>query len=203
MIQKEPDMMTKKFPHLNLRSSILRLNFLILVVSLSILSCKSSNDKDKQKANNVKDTLEIITSDFSKGSYFIVLKIQNTKYNKLTKIVIQNDLLAATMSNGKTKLEYQKKIMNAIKNDLPISVDTADYNVLVSDSVNNIDSSIINASLKGKMFFINKFFRKSNKGFYVQCFSNPEIEKQIIYVLINEYKLLLRTDDETGCIIIT
>ena len=178
--------------------------FLLFAIFCTIPACKNDNSKPNNNVSTINkiDTVQIVVSDFSKGSYFLVLKINNKQTKVQAKIVIENIALFTT-TRYKSDSEYIKEVANAIKNDKPLDVDTDVYSQLDNYCVSTIDSSVTNSSSKGENYFINKFFKenKDNRLFF-QCFKDDDLEKQLIFVLITKWKCLVARDDETGCIIL-
>ncbi len=179
---------------------------LLIVLCFTILSCKNDTNKPNNNVGSInkRDTVQNLVSDFSRQSCFLVVKINTKQASDQAEIIIQNHELYRIIRDKKSDSEYIKAVANAIKNDNFLALDSSAYNQLIDYRIGTIDSSIINASSKGENFFVNKFFKKnSNHRLYFQCFSDNDIEKQVIFVLIKKWSCLLYIDDESGCVILS
>jgi len=194
-------MAAKKYQNQDLIS---RCYFLPLILFFIFLSSCKNDDKAKKvdvQGTN-KDTLRTIISDFSKGSYFLTVKIKNDRKVGFLEIIIQNNELANIVRGRMNGSEYEKSVLEAIKNNTPLDVSDNEYHLLCVDSVVAIDTSIINASAKGLGYFINRFFRRNSRGTMFSCFSDFDIEKQVLFVLTSNFKILVYRDDESGCVLL-
>jgi hypothetical protein len=177
-----------------MRKFILFSNILLL-----LFSCENkphiSQINEKKSISMIKKSrnlLETVVSDFRQGSYFICIKIINSREKDFT-IVIENNVLFNFLSKDDISLDeksYSKKVLYSINNN---------KNLLVSESLFS----------KLELFKVNKKIVLPDSNIKVIYFNennvlkhvNYEIEKKVIYDLFIKGVYMYR-DDESGYIVI-
>lgn len=144
-----------------------------------------------------------VASDFSTGSYYLVVNIQDTLNQKCSAVVIENNELRFLLKEQfQSDESYTKYISNLLKNNDTLNVSGAFASGLRQNLVDINDTSIKSKVRLGKQEFILSFFKPIKNNYYVACFDNDREKNLIIYELIKNWSVYVTRDDESGCALI-
>lgn len=158
-----------------------------LIMSSSLFACS-------QKHNEV--FLTKVTEDFSRNSYFIIVK--TGMQNNGTDYLIDNDDLFYFFhqTKGFDKNRYQKYLIPILQSNKSISVSDTDISKFGFIKLTR-NEHVYAEAVKGKEAFVNNFF----KGKVLKDGLSVEERNNIVQVLYN-WQIATRIDDESGYLIL-
>lgn len=157
-----------------------------LIMTSSLFACS-------QKHNEV--FLSKVTGDFSRNSYFIIVKTGTQ--NKGTDYLIDNDDLFYffRQTKGFDKTAYQKYMIPILQSNKSISVSDTDISRFGFIKLTR-NEHVHAEAVKGKDAFVDNFF----KGKILKDGLSVEQRNNIVQVLY-DWQIATRIDDESGYLI--
>jgi hypothetical protein len=164
-------------------------------MDISCVNRKNRSDTTEgAKNDSLINNYDIIISDYSTQSYYMSLNISIPGMAS-TLILIQNSDLWYILNrhSSYTRTEYNKKIKEALINNLPLVLESSTYEILEKYKVdtNNCTQIPQDTALIRKKYFDNRNIIKKEFA------PNKELQNCIIYTFYKNGKIV-RNEDESG-----
>lgn len=146
--------------------------------------------------NSASDFVDKVTSDFSRSSYFIIIRIKFP--DGVTESLIENDDLYYFFhkTEGYDEARYKEEISNLIKTDHELNVSETDFSKFGFIKLARL-SKLDEEAKMGKDFIVNKYFK--NRVIVNGVTFN---ERNALIKLLFDWNIASKIDDETGYLII-
>lgn len=166
----------------------MKLHILIVLLFTTLISCGQKKDAM---------FLDKILNDYSRNSYFIVVKTATGNRSALS--LIDNDDLYFYVheKKGLEKEAYKKFILPFLNENESLGLTKSDFKKYGFAEIKAIPAIDADAK-KGKAFFLNKYFK--NKVI-IDGITNEK--KNYIIKILYDWGIASKIDDETGYLIIT
>lgn len=165
----------------------MKLSILIIMLLTTLVGC--SQKKDKM-------FLDKVLKDFSRNSYFIVLKT-GTADRRVLRLIDNDDLyFYFHEKRGLNEEEYKKYIASFLNQNSILELTKNDLNKYGFLEVKN--NKEVNADAKkGKDFFLNKYFKNR---VIIDGVTNEK--RNYIITVLYDWEIPSKIDDETGYLVI-
>ena len=154
----------------------------------TIISCGQKKDKM---------FLDKVLNDYSRDSYFIVLKTKTA--NRTATSLIDNDDLYFYFheKKGFEKRAYKEFIASFINQAKVLELSKGDYEKYGFNEIKN-DQSIAADAKKGKDFFLNKYFKNQ-----VIVDGITKEKRNYLIKVLYDWQVATKIDDESGYLVVS